>query len=68
MIKAASLSLDIDLLNYSHFLHQQGLKHRIVEESGQQSIYVEYDREVAFIQKSLESFLREQEFLVQQRA
>ena len=68
MIKAASLSLDIDLLSYSHFLHQQGLKHRIVEESGQQSIYVEYDREVAFIQKSLESFLREQELLVQQRA
>ena len=66
MIKAASLSLDIDLLSYSHFLRQQGLNHRIIEESGQQSVYVEYDRDVAFIQKSLEDFLRKQESLEQQ--
>ncbi|MBS25060.1 MAG: hypothetical protein CMQ28_05405 [Gammaproteobacteria bacterium] len=66
MIKAASLSLDIDLLSYSYFLRQHGLNHRIIEESGQQSVYVEYDRDVAFIQKSLEDFLRKQESLEQQ--
>ncbi|NKB31895.1 MAG: rhomboid family intramembrane serine protease [Pseudomonadales bacterium] len=67
MIKAASLSLDIDLLSYSHFLRQQGLKHRIVEESGVQSIYVEGDREAAFIKESLQSYLDGRELLEQQR-
>lgn len=65
MIKAASLSLDIDLLSYSEFLRRQGLRHRIVEESGVQIIYVEGQREAEFIQQSLQSFLDGTEIGVQ---
>lgn len=67
MIKAASLSLDIDLLSYSQFLRQQGLRHRIVEESGMQTIYVEGDRDAEFIQSSLQSYLEGRELMAQQR-
>lgn len=57
MIKAASLNLDIDLLSYSQFLSQQGLKYRIVEESGKQSIYVSNNRDVDFVQQSLQYYI-----------
>ena len=67
MIKAASLSVDIDLLSYSQFLKQQGLRHRIVEESGIQSIYVENANEVQFIEQSLQSYLNGKDILQQQQ-
>ena len=67
MIKAASLSIDIDLLSYSQFLKHQGLRHRIVEESGMQSIYVESAHEVQFIEQSLQSYIDGKEILQQQR-
>lgn len=57
MIKAASLDLEVDLSGYSQVLRQQGLRHRIIEESGRQSIYVESEHEVPLIQKSLQAFL-----------
>lgn len=67
MIKAVSLGIDIDLLSYSQFLKQQGLRHRIVEESGMQTIYVESSTEVQFIQQSLESFINVEEVLQSER-
>ena len=67
MIKAVSLGIDIDLLSYSQFLKQQGLRHRIVEESGMQIIYVESSTEVQFIQQSLESFINGEEVLQSER-
>ena len=67
MIKAVSLGIDIDLLSYSQFLKQQGLRHRIVEESGMQIIYVESSTEVQFIQQSLESFINVEEVLQSER-
>ena len=67
MIKAVSLGIDIDLLSYSQFLKQQGLRHRIVEESGMQTIYVESSTEVQFIQQSLESFINGEEVLQSER-
>jgi len=68
MIKAASLGIDIDLLSYSQFLKQQGLRHRIVEESGMQAIYVESSIEVQFIQQSLEKFINGKEIEQSERA
>ena len=68
MIKAASLGIDIDLLSYSQFLKQQGLRHRSVEESGMQAIYVESSIEVQFIQQSLEKFINGKEIEQSERA
>ena len=57
MIKVLSLSLDIDLLDYSKLLYRQGLKHRIIEESGVQSIYVENDSDADYVKQSLQDYL-----------
>lgn len=61
MIKAASLDLNVDLSVYSQVLRQQGLRHRIIEESGRQSIYVETDQDALLIEKSLHAFLEAQQ-------
>ena len=57
MIKAASLEIKVDLLNYSQFLHNQGIGHRIIEESGQQTLWVNTDQEALFVAQSLQRFL-----------
>ncbi len=54
MIRAASLPAEVDLLSLSQFLQQQGLLHRIIEESGQQVIYVNSEREAELLRQVLE--------------
>ncbi|MEX0618647.1 MAG: rhomboid family intramembrane serine protease [Pseudohongiellaceae bacterium] len=39
MIKAASLDIDVNLKDFSTYLDQQGIEHRIIEESGSQVIW-----------------------------
>ena len=53
MIKAASLPIEIDLLSLSQFLQKQGLAHRIIEESGQQVIWVNSQQEVELVRQVL---------------
>jgi len=53
MIKAASLSIDVNLLSLSQLLQRQGVPHRIVEESGQQVIWVEGEGEAALVRQAL---------------
>ena len=57
MIRAASLGIDTDLLQYSQFLRSQGIKHRIIEESGQQVIWVGSELEKQFVSTSLPQFI-----------
>ena len=53
MIRAASLSIDVNLLSLSQLLQRQGVPHRIVEESGQQVIWVEGEGEAALVRQAL---------------
>ena len=57
MIRAASLGIDTDLLQYSQFLRSQGIRHRIIEESGQQVIWVGSELEKQFVSTSLPQFI-----------
>ncbi len=59
MIRAASLGIDINLFQYSQFLHSKGVNHRIIEESGQQVIWVSSDVEVQLVSGSLPVFLEQ---------
>ena len=59
MIRAASLGIDIDLFQYSQFLHSKGVNHRIIEESGQQVIWVNSDVEVQLVNGSLPMYLEQ---------
>lgn len=56
MIKAASLSTDINLLTLSQLLRSQGLQHRINEESGQQVIWVATAEEAEIVRSALEKW------------
>ena len=53
MIRAASLSIDVNLLSFSQLLQRQGVPHRIIEESGQQVIWVEEEGEADLVRQSL---------------
>jgi GlpG protein len=53
MIKAASLPIDINLLSLSEYLKQQGLSHRINEESGNQIIWANSEAAAMLIQEIL---------------
>ncbi len=53
MIRAASLPLDIDLRSFSQFLQQQGVGHRITEESGEQAVWVQQENEAEFVRHAL---------------
>ena len=53
MIKAASLTIEVNLLTFSELLRRQGVPHRIIEESGQQVIWVDSEREAAFVKQAL---------------
>ncbi|MCG8416097.1 MAG: rhomboid family intramembrane serine protease [Pseudomonadales bacterium] len=53
MIRAASLDIDINLKSFSEQLHRLGLAHRIIEESGQQVIWVNNESEVQLLQQAL---------------
>lgn len=53
MIRAASLSIDVNLLSFSQLLQRQGIPHRIIEESGQQVIWVNGEQEAALVERAL---------------
>ena len=53
MIKVASLPISVDLKVFSQILYQQGLVHRINEESGQQVIWAESETEANLIRQAL---------------
>lgn len=61
MIRAASLSIDINLLRFSQFLRSQGIVHRIHEESGQQVIWVESEAQALFVRQNLDSWSFDEE-------
>ncbi len=56
MIKAASLPIEANLLEFSHFLSRRGIAHRINEESGRQVIWVNDEAEAALVREELETF------------
>ena len=58
MIKAASLDTHINLLPFSRFLEGRGIRHRIIEESGQQVIWVNSETAAEFVGQSLNSYLQ----------
>ena len=53
MIRAASLSIDVNLLRFGYLLQSQGISHRIIEESGQQVIWVSGEAEAALVRQAL---------------
>ncbi len=53
MIRAASLSIDVNLLRFGYLLQRQGISHRIIEESGQQVIWVSGEAEAALVRQAL---------------
>jgi len=53
MIKAAALSIDVNLMRFSRFMTSQGISHRINEESGQQVIWVDGDPQAALVREAL---------------
>ncbi|MFP6824604.1 MAG: rhomboid family intramembrane serine protease [Pseudohongiellaceae bacterium] len=53
MIRAASLSIDVNLLHFGYLLQRQGISHRIIEESGQQVIWVSGEAEAALVRQAL---------------
>lgn len=56
MIEAASVDLDIDLRDFSRHLQNQGIAHRITEESGQQVVWVESEYLVRPVQQALQAW------------
>ena len=56
MIRAASVAVDVNLRNYSHFLQKNGIPHQISEESGEQVIWVANQLHQEFVIKSLADF------------
>jgi GlpG protein len=53
MIRAASLSIDVNLLRFGYLLQRQGISHRIIEDSGQQVIWVSGEAEAALVRQAL---------------
>ncbi|MEX2130682.1 MAG: rhomboid family intramembrane serine protease [Pseudohongiellaceae bacterium] len=53
MIVAASIDIDVNLQSFSQFLSQQGIPHRIVEESGRQVIRVQTEQQAELIRQAL---------------
>lgn len=58
MIRAASVDVAINLAQFSQQLFQSGIEHRIVEESGKQTIWVGSDREAYVVQQRLDGWLK----------
>ena len=61
MIRAASLPIEVNLLRFSQFLQSRGVEHRINEESGQQVIWVQGERQAAVVQEALAIWSFEQD-------
>lgn len=58
MIKAASLPIETNLLDFSKHLRNHGLAHRINEESGQQVIWVGSEAEAEMVRSALAQWLK----------
>ena len=58
MIRAASVDVAINLAQFSQQLYQSGIDHRIVEESGKQTIWVKSDREAYLVQQRLDDWFK----------
>lgn len=58
MIRAASVDVAINLAQFSQQLFQSGLEHRIVEESGKQTIWVGSNGEAYVVQQRLNDWLQ----------
>lgn len=57
MIRVVSVSIDVDLRDLSRHLWQQGIQHRIIEESGEQVIFVREQRLVPVVRELADDFL-----------
>ncbi len=53
MIKAAVLPIAVDLLAFSQALSRQGVRHRIIEESGRQAIWTPTEQEARLVREAL---------------
>ena len=53
MIEAASVSLELNLLAFSHYLSSQGIAHSINERSGQQVIWVANESHAELVRQAL---------------
>ncbi len=57
MVEAVRLPIEINLKGFSKQLYALGLQHRVVEESGQQIIWVHSDSEAVLLREALERWL-----------
>ena len=58
MIRAASVDVAINLAQFSQQLYHSGIDHRIVEESGKQTIWVNDDRDAYTVQQRLDEWFK----------
>ena len=65
MIQAAALPIETSLLGFNRFLLSHGIVFRIIEESGQQVIYVRSQHEVHFVRQALADWDDEKEHYYQ---
>lgn len=56
MIRVASVSIDVNLRELSIYLRQQGIQHRIIEESGEQVIFVRDENQCAEVRDLLAQY------------
>jgi GlpG protein len=57
MIRVVGVSIDNDLRDLSRYLRQQGVQHRIIEESGEQVIFVRDRQQVESVKTLVEDYL-----------
>lgn len=62
MIKIACVPLQSDLSTFSHWLHAQGLEHRITEELGEQALFIESEGLESQVKEALQLYLTDQTF------
>lgn len=61
MNRVSKVSIEIDLSRFSHWLHSQGVQHRIVEEHGEQAIYIQNEGLKDQVLLALERYIDEPE-------
>jgi GlpG protein len=57
MIRVVGVSIDNDLRDLSRYLWQQGVQHRIIEESGEQVVFVRDRQQVDTVKNLVEDYL-----------
>ena len=60
MIRVLDVGIDENLRDLSRYLRQQGVPHRIIEESGKQVIFVRDENQVAPVRELVQQFLNGQ--------